>query len=121
MRAPTARPDTCSLRNAPAHSQRPGSTGPSKAKTRLVTAPVEVMTTTITSWGCSSSTSTWRTVEDSGGGAVTMPSRFVTWATTSARRPRAASTSRRISVWSRARPTIAGAREGGSRTSSVST
>ena len=55
-------------------------TGPSKAKTRLVTAPVEVITTTITSWGCSSSTSTWRTVEDSGGGAVTMPSRFVTWA-----------------------------------------
>ena len=34
-----------------------------------MTAPVEVITTTITSWGWSSSTSTWRTVDDSGGGA----------------------------------------------------
>ena len=94
----------------------------SNAKTRLVTAPVEVITTTITTWGCSSSTSTWRTDEVCGAGAVTMPSRLVTWATTSARRPRAASTSRCISPRSSADSTHAPApAAGGSRVSRLST
>ena len=43
-------------------STRPGSTGSAKRKTRFVTLPVEVITTTITTCGWSSSTSTWRTV-----------------------------------------------------------
>ena len=45
---------------------------------RLETPPVEVITTTIRTCGCSSSTSTWRIVAVSIGGAETIASRFVT-------------------------------------------
>jgi len=45
---------------------------------RLLTPPVEVITTTISTCGCSVSTSMWRTVAVSIGGAVTIASRFVT-------------------------------------------
>ena len=45
---------------------------------RLVTPPVEVITTAITTWGWSTSTSTRRIVEVSIGGAETSASRFVT-------------------------------------------
>ena len=48
--------------------RRPGA---SNAYTRLVTPPVEVITTTITIWGWSISTSTWRTVAAWSGGAET--------------------------------------------------
>ena len=58
MRAPTVIPVSRSLRKAADHSASLGSTGCSNAKTRLVTAPVEVITTTITSCGWSTSTST---------------------------------------------------------------
>ena len=47
-------------------------------KRRLETPPVEVMTTTIRTCGCSASTSMWRIVEVSIGGAVTIASRSVT-------------------------------------------
>ena len=47
-----------SLRKLEAHSTRPGSTGRSKLKTRFVTAPLEAITTTITTRGCSCRTST---------------------------------------------------------------
>ena len=43
-----------------------------------MTPPVEVITTTIITCGWSSSTSMWRIVEVSIGGAVTIASRFVT-------------------------------------------
>ena len=45
---------------------------------RLVTPPLEVITTTITTRGCSCSTSTWRISAVSSGGAVTTASRLVT-------------------------------------------
>ena len=45
---------------------------------RLETPPVEVMITTISTCGCSSSTSTWRIVVVSIGGAETIASRLVT-------------------------------------------
>ena len=67
-----------SLRYSPAQAQRPPSTGSSKVKMRLVTPPVDVITTTMSTRGCSSSTSTWRTVAVSTGGALTMASRLVT-------------------------------------------
>ena len=78
MRAPSPSPTSCSLRYAAAHSARPGSTGRSKVKTRLETPPVEVMITTISTCGWSSSTSTWRIVVVRIGGAETIASRFVT-------------------------------------------
>jgi len=43
-----------------------------------LTPPVEVMTTTIRTCGCSIRTSMWRIVAVSIGGAVTIASRFVT-------------------------------------------
>jgi hypothetical protein len=54
------------------------STGRSNVNSRLETPPVEVITTTISSCGCSASSSTWRIVEVSSGGAVTIASRLVT-------------------------------------------
>ena len=74
---------------------------PAKVKTRLVTPPVEVMTTTMTTCGCSTSTSTWRTVEVASGGADTIASRLVTWDSVSVVARIASSTSRRTSCSSR--------------------
>ncbi len=65
-------------------------------KTRLVTPPVEVMTTTISTCGCSSSTSTWRMVAVSIGGAETIASRLVTCDSVSLVARIASSTSRRM-------------------------
>jgi hypothetical protein len=71
--------------------------GLSKVKTRLVTPPVEVMTTTIRTCGCSSRTSTWRIVAVSIGGAETIASRLVTCDSVSEVTRIASSTSRRMS------------------------
>ena len=64
---------------------------------RLVTPPVEVITTTISTCGWSTSTSTWRIVEVSIGGAVTIASRFVTCESVSVVTRIASSSSRRTS------------------------
>ena len=64
---------------------------------RLVTPPVEVITTTISTCGWSSRTSTWRIVEVSIGGAVTIASRFVTCDSVSVVTRIASSSSRRTS------------------------
>jgi hypothetical protein len=63
----------------------------------LVTPPVEVMTTTIRTCGCRASTSTWRIVAVSMGGAETIASRFVTCDSVSVVMRIASSTSRRTS------------------------
>ena len=73
------------------------STGRWKVNSRLVTPPVEVITTTISTWGWSASTSTWRIVEVSIGGAVTIASRLVTWDRASVVTRIASSSSRRTS------------------------
>ena len=76
--APRARdPTRRSLRKLDAHSTSPGSTGSAKLKTRFVTAPLEAITTTITTRGCSASTSTRWTRAADGGGAVATASRSV--------------------------------------------
>ena len=64
---------------------------------RLVTPPVEVMITTISTWGWSSRTSMCRIVDVSIGGAVTIASRLVTWESVSVVTRMASSTSRRTS------------------------
>ena len=64
----------------------------------MVTPPVEVITTTMATCGCSSSTSTRRMVAVSIGGAVTSASRFVTCESCSVVVRIASSTSRRIVV-----------------------
>ena len=64
----------------------------------MVTPPVEVMTTTIATWGCSSSTSTRWIVAVSIGGAVTSASRLVTWESCSVVARIASSTSRRMAL-----------------------
>jgi hypothetical protein len=61
-----------------------------------VTPPVEVMITTIATWGWRSRTSTRRIVAVSIGGAVTSASRFVTWDSCSLVARIASSTSRRM-------------------------
>ena len=61
---------------------------------RLVTPPVEVITTTISTCGWSVRTSMWRIVAVSIGGAVTSASRFVTWDSVSVVTRIASSTSR---------------------------
>jgi hypothetical protein len=76
---------------------------------RLVTPPVEVMTTTMSTWGWSTSTSTWRIVAVSMGGAVTRASRLVTWESVSVVTRMAASTSPRTSDSSSVRSRCAGA------------
>ena len=70
----------------------PVSTGSASAKTRFETLPVDVMTTTISTCGCSTRTSTWRTVAVWRGGADTRASRRVAWEeprSSPAARPRA--------------------------------
>ncbi len=62
-----------------------------------MTPPVEVITTTASTCGCSSSTSTWRIVAVSIGGAETIASRFVTCDSVSVVTRIASSTSRRTS------------------------
>ncbi len=64
---------------------------------RFVTPPVEVITTTISTCGCSNSTSTWRIVAVSIGGAETSARRFVTCESVSVVTRIASSTSRRTS------------------------
>ena len=59
-----------------------------------MTPPVEVITTTISTWGCRVRTSMWRIVAVSIGGAVTIASRFVTWDSVSVVIRIASSTSR---------------------------
>ena len=58
---------------------------------------MEVITTTITTWGCNVSTSMWRIVEVSIGGAETIASRLVTCDSVSVVTRIASSTSRRTS------------------------
>ena len=65
------------MRKLDAHSTSPGSTGSAKLKTRFVTAPLEAITTTMTTRGCSASTSTRWTRAADGGGAVATASRSV--------------------------------------------
>ena len=74
------------------------STGRGKVNSRLVTPPVEVITTTISTWGWRASTSTWRIVEVSIGGAVTIASRLVTCDSVSVVTRIASSSSRRTRV-----------------------
>ena len=74
----------------------------------FVTPPVEVMTTVITTCGCSWSTSTWRIVAVSTGGAETMASRFVTCDSVSVVTRIASSSSRRTRSSSNGLPTVAG-------------
>ncbi len=62
-----------------------------------MTPPVDVITTTIRTCGCSVSNSMWRIVEVSSGGAVTIASRFVTCESASVVTRIASSTSRRTS------------------------
>ena len=62
-----------------------------------MTPPVDVITTTISTCGCSSSTSMWRIVEVSIGGAVTIASRLVTCDSVSVVTRIASSSSRRTS------------------------
>ena len=76
---------------------QPGIDRRANVNRRLVTPPVEVMTTTISTWGCSASTSTWRMVEVSIGGAVTIASRLVTCERVSVVTRIASSSSRRTS------------------------
>ena len=64
----------------------------------MVTPPVEVMTTTIATCGCSSSTSTRCMVAVSMGGADTSASRFVTCDSCSVVARMASSTSRRMAL-----------------------
>jgi hypothetical protein len=63
----------------------------------LDTPPVEVMTTTISTCGCSTRTSMWRIVVVAIGGADTIASRFVTCESVSVVSRIASSTSRRTS------------------------
>ena len=77
---------------------------------RLVTPPVEVMTTVITTCGCSWRTSTWRIVAVSTGGAETMASRFVTCDSVSVVTRIASSTSRRTRSSSTGLLAVAGSR-----------
>ena len=67
-------------------------------KTRLETPPVDVMITTISTCGWSSSTSMWRIVVVWIGGAETIDIRSVTCASVSEVSRSASSTSRRASV-----------------------
>ena len=62
----------------------------------MVTPPVEVITTTIATCGCSRSTSTRWIVAVSIGGADTSASRLVTWESCSVVARMASSTSRRM-------------------------
>ena len=89
----------------------------SNAYTRLVTPPLEVITTTIATWGWSSSTSTWRTVAVWSGGAETSAINRVTWESISVVAWSADSTSLRAAV--RSSGNVAG--RGAGRSSSRST
>ena len=71
---PSRWPTSCSSRYSPAQATSPGSTGSSSRKTRFVTPPVDVMTTTITLDGCRVSTSTCRIDAVSSEGAETSAS-----------------------------------------------
>ena len=88
-----------SFRYSLAQLARPGSTGVVEGRTsRFVTPPVGRDHDDHDQLGCSSSTSTWRTVADSSGGAETSASRRVTWTSISVVDCSAASTSLRIAV-----------------------
>ena len=77
-RAELRGPTTVSFRYSPAHFASPGRPARRSANTRFVTPPVDVITTTITSCGWSSSTSTCTTVVAWSGGADTSASSRVT-------------------------------------------
>ena len=96
MRAPSARPESRSLRKLDAHSTSPASTGSLKLKTRLVTAPFDAMTTTITTRSDNSSASTRCTLAADGGGPVATASRSVIRDSVEAVSRSASSISRRI-------------------------
>ncbi len=74
--------------------------GRSTRKTRLVTRPLVVITTTITTCGCSDSTSMWRMAVVASDGAETMASSSVACERASAVSSRASSISLRTSPWS---------------------
>ena len=74
--------------------------GRSTRTTRLVTRPLVVITTTITTWGCSDSTSTWRMAVVANDGAETMASSSVARERASAVTSRASSISLRTAAWS---------------------
>jgi hypothetical protein len=97
IRAPSPSPTRRSRRYSPAHASRPGSTGRSNVANSFETPPVEVMTTTIATSGCSASTSTWRIVAVLSDGAETTASRLVICESVSDVVRIACSTSRRIS------------------------
>ena len=65
---------TLSFRYSAAQETRPESSGSLVVKIRLETPPLDVITTTIATFTCKSSTSTWRTVAASSGGAETSAS-----------------------------------------------
>ena len=104
---------SCSFRYCAAHFARPASTGSSKTATRFVTPPVDVITTAITTCGCSISTSTCRTVAAASGGADTRASRLVSCESISVVAWSAASTSPR-----RAAPSSSG-NSGGARLEAI--
>ena len=79
-------------------SASPPSTGSSVSNSRFVTPPVVVIRTTITTRGCSASTSTWRTVADSSDGADTSASSRVACESISVVDCSAASSSFRIAA-----------------------
>ncbi len=80
--------------------------GRSTRKTRLVTWPVDVITTTITTWGCSVSTSMWRMAVVDSAGAETMASSSVARDRASAVSSRASSISLRTLAGSRDRARV---------------
>ena len=76
---PIPTPVSRSFRYSFAHAARPGSTGRSNVSSFFATPPLDVIVTTITTEGWSSSTSTWRTDAVSSLGAETSASSRVTW------------------------------------------
>jgi hypothetical protein len=68
---PSWRPTALSFRYSAAHNTSPVSIDSGVEKMRFETPPLEVITTTIATFGWSRSTSTCRTVADSSGGAET--------------------------------------------------
>ena len=78
MRAPSPRPTSRSFRYSPAHATAPGRPARSNVASIFETPPVEVMITTITTCGCSASTSMCRIVAVFSDGAETTASRLVT-------------------------------------------
>ena len=98
---PIPTPTSRSFRYSFAQAASPGSTRRSNVISFLATPPAEVIVTTITTDGCSRSTSTWRTEAVSRPGAETSASSLVTWLSISVVDWSASSTSLRIEVRSR--------------------